>query len=232
MVSCYSSNHRISCTCFGRDALLSPPVVGKEGMWDLFHLGGYFSCTGMHTTDCLEVMAALRERGTILSLDPQFDASGQWDGRDGHLRKLLPLLDVLLPSEIEAIGISGRNSTVNEALEHLASEHPSLLVVVKCGEKGAIAGRGSRRWRCLAFEVAQIVDTTGAGDAFSAGFLHAFVKNPQDVGGALKQGCAAGALVVQSMGACSPPVSADRLADFLQRAKHPTIEEWDVSVQE
>lgn len=50
-------------------------------------------------------------------------------------------------------------------------------------------------------DIEQVVDTTGAGDAFSAGFLCAWKATGGDVQVALKWGCAVGSAVVSRVGA-------------------------------
>ena len=52
------------------------------------------------------MVRSLRTTGAHVSLDTQFDVSEQWTGAEGHLRQLLPLLDVLLFNEVEAAGIA------------------------------------------------------------------------------------------------------------------------------
>ena len=42
----------------------------------------------------------------LISLDPQHDANEQWLGKDGHLLRLLPLLDLFLPNEVEICHIA------------------------------------------------------------------------------------------------------------------------------
>jgi fructoselysine 6-kinase len=60
----------------------------------------------------------------------------------------------------------------------------ATLAVVTCGDKGSIAFDGRITWRASAVEV-EVVDTTGAGDAYAAGFLHARL-NGADVDQAMK----------------------------------------------
>ncbi|CAM9657105.1 unnamed protein product [Ectocarpus sp. 12 AP-2014] len=69
------------------------------------------------------------------------------------------------------------------------------------GDDGGGEGGFQRSWeqKCVPVEV---VDTTGAGDAFSAGFLHVWVGGG-DVQAALRWGCALGTAVVTRVGASS-----------------------------
>lgn len=65
--------------------------------------------------------------------------------------------------------------------------------------------------------VSQVVDTTGAGDAFSAGFLHVW-KATGDVQAALRWGCALGSTVVTREGAtCRLSVDEDIRPNLMPR---------------
>ena len=87
---------------------------------------------------------------------------------------------------------------------------------VQMGERGCIAARGARRWSQEAFAT-EVIDATGAGDAFNAGFLSAYLGNASDahVQAALRVGAAAGAAAVGKRGACEPPIRGEHLERFL-----------------
>ena len=209
MCSCYETVHRVATEMFSEMLLAEP--------WALLHLGGYFNCIGLHDDALLEVLQSLRAHGTTISLDPQHDCSNKWSGEGGHLTRLLPLVDVFLPNETEVCHIAGGTATVEEALKCLCAAYPQLLLVVKIGEKGLRAARGEERWAMPAVPVASFVDSTGAGDASSAGFLVQYLRDPSDVQLALQWGAAAGALCVSKPGACEQPISADEIAVVLER---------------
>ena len=63
-------------------------------------------------------------------------------------------------------------------LEILAAAYPQALVVIKCGADGVLGACGARRWEVGCYPT-EVLDTTGAGDAFNAGFLHRYVHQPQ-----------------------------------------------------
>ena len=105
-----------------------------------------------------------RAAGATTSLDPNWDPAGTWD--DG-LRDLLPRVDLFLPNATEAARIS-RVDDVDESVRSLAALGPT--VAVKLGERGGLARRGDEVVR-VAGVAADVVDTTGAGDAFDAGFV-------------------------------------------------------------
>ena len=131
------------------------------------HLSSYFLQRGL-APDLPQVFADAREAGATTSVDPNCDPSDAWDG---GIEALLPSIDVLLPNEMEATRL-GHSSDLDEAIAALRGRGP--LVVVKTGSRGAIAAGPGERVQVPAPPVA-VVDTTGAGDAFDAGFIAAML---------------------------------------------------------
>jgi sugar/nucleoside kinase (ribokinase family) len=105
-------------------------------------------------------------RGGTTSIDPNWDPSEDWDG---DILDLLSATDVFLPNAIEAMRIAG-TPDVEDAAVHLSGS--GVTVVVKNGAAGAVAAKHETLVRAPAPAAAvDVVDTTGAGDAFDAGFL-------------------------------------------------------------
>ena len=82
-------------------------------------------------------------------------------------------IDLLFANEAEALQLTGRTD-VEAALAELAAKVPTL--VVTCGPEGALAIERGERIAIPAAPVTNVVDTTGAGDLFAAGFLTARCK--------------------------------------------------------
>ena len=138
------------------------------------------------------VFDEVRASGATTSLDPNWDPSGAWDA---GLVELLHAVDVFLPNAIEATRIA-HTSEVDAAARSLASR--AKLVVVKDGERGAIAFDGEDVYRADALP-SGAVDSTGAGDSFDAGFLAAWLRGePTDR--ALALGNACGSLSTRAIG--------------------------------
>jgi sugar/nucleoside kinase (ribokinase family) len=191
-VSCNTSNSALIPAMFDRAALLAQKHV---------HCGGFFNMPNMHSPALLDLVHALHASGVTISLDTQFDISDAWDGK-GTLPDLLLLVDVFMPNEREAAGV-GAPVTPEAALEELCVRmRPGALALVKVGERGVLAGRAgsAERWAVPSAPVS-VVDTTGAGDAFNAGFLFAYVRGAA-VDACLRAGTAGGALAVQRLGGC------------------------------
>jgi fructoselysine 6-kinase len=96
-------------------------------------------------------------------------------------------------------GLGAGDGALIDELECLARRHGRLFVVT-LGPQGSLALGGERRIACPAVEVAQVVDTTGAGDTFAAGYLREYCVS-FDVARSLACGAQEAAVAVQRVGA-------------------------------
>jgi sugar/nucleoside kinase (ribokinase family) len=98
------------------------------------------------------------------------------------------------------------------ALPYIRARHSSRMVCTTMGERGALAWDGQRFWYAPAVRV-KVVDTTGAGDLFHAGFAYGILKG-WDTQHTLEFGCAAAGLNCTAHGArgcISSPRAIERL---------------------
>jgi len=135
------------------------------------HLASYFLLDAMRG-EWTRWLALCRERGITTSMDTNWDPHRRWQG----IEELLPYVDVFLPNEQEALAIS-RETNVEAAGKKLADQGP--LVVIKRGADGATAFGRNETWTLTPNPSvglpARVVDTTGAGDNFDAGFINAWL---------------------------------------------------------
>ena len=106
-------------------------------------------------------------------------------------------IDILFANEEEARTLT-RTDDVDAALAALSAKVP--LLVVTHGARGATAIEGGERVDVPAEPVAKVVDTTGAGDLFSAGFLAGYVRDRSNAD-CLRLGAIAAAECITHMGA-------------------------------
>jgi sugar/nucleoside kinase (ribokinase family) len=132
------------------------------------HVASYFLQAAL-AAGLPELLARARRAGTTVSLDTGWDPAERWDG---GLQATLAEVDLFLPNETEALNISGQAS-VWAALAELAGRIPT--VAVKLGAEGAIARSGAEMAQVPAIAV-EVVDTTGAGDSFDAGFVYGYLQ--------------------------------------------------------
>jgi sugar/nucleoside kinase (ribokinase family) len=145
--------------------------------------------------------------GMILSLDP---------GRAGNnldYEEILPSTDLLFLNQKELKDYFGINPT-EKALRNFAKTFPGI-VILKIGKKGAIATDGFEYCSSDVFEV-PVVDTLGAGDAFAAGFITAWMRSER-IEQALNVANAVAALTITKAGAQNGQPSLDEVARLLRR---------------
>jgi len=133
----------------------------------ILHTGGTLLLGGLDGEPLAQILKETRRRGITTSMDVAWDTSGQW------LRKLEPCLehlDIFLPSHEEAREIAGLDDP--EAIGRFFLDYGIGIVGVKLGARGAYLTDGKHACRVPSLVKAdRIIDTTGAGDAFVAGFL-------------------------------------------------------------
>ncbi|GAA4246109.1 carbohydrate kinase family protein [Dactylosporangium darangshiense] len=137
------------------------------------------------------VFARARGLGLTTSLDTNWDPSGRWTG----LAEILRETDVFLPNAAELLAVTGA-AGVDEAAEGLAAL--GTTVVLKDGARGGRAWWNGNTAAAPGLAV-DVVDTTGAGDSFNAGFLAARLGG-RDVPAAVAWAAAAGSLSTRAAG--------------------------------
>jgi sugar/nucleoside kinase (ribokinase family) len=175
--------------------------------YDHLHSASIFLQQGLRPSLSALYQAA-KQAGLTTSLDSGCDPEGHW-GRD--IFDVLPHVDFFLPNEVEALHFTGA-STVEEAAAELSRY--AGTVVVKLGRDGALARSGEQVWLAPGFEV-EVVDTTGAGDAFNAGFLYACIVEGRPMPDALRFANACGAIAVTTVGGATSPPSAAEVDAFI-----------------
>lgn len=133
------------------------------------HFSSYFFQPGFKSSLDLLFKKA-KNVGLTTSLDVQWDPSEKWDL---DLEKVLPLVDVFIPNEIELQKLTGQ-SNLNLAIKQL--QNKSKFTVIKCGDKGSILYYDNKEIVKPSFLNENVVDTIGAGDSFNAGYIYKFVK--------------------------------------------------------
>ncbi|WP_369166484.1 carbohydrate kinase family protein [Streptomyces sp. R28] len=139
------------------------------------------------------ILSYAKDHGVVTSVD--LLAPGVL-GSFEQIASALPYVDHMLPNEDQVLGFTGEEDLVAGANKLLAAG--AGLVAVTRGGDGALLVTGEGTQNVPAFAV-DVVDTTGCGDAFSAGFVRGvgLGRTPYD---AAVLGCAAAALVAQGLG--------------------------------
>lgn len=118
-----------------------------------------------------------------------------------YINKWISLADILILNEEEALFISQEEDTAG-ALMRLAESCP--LVVVKKGSRGAVAIYDQVMISDVPTTSVDVIDTTGAGDSFAAGFLSQWFKSA-DLEASINNGALQARRCIETVGA-RPPI--------------------------
>lgn len=160
----------------------------------------------------LETAAEIAKNGTTqVSLNPGALIADQGFKNIEHL---ISLTDIFISPRDELFKILEVNS-LPKALETLFDLGPKV-VAITLGSKGSLVSDGKNQIKIPPHKV-KVVDTTGAGDAFSAGFITGILEN-QELEVCGKMGNATAAIKIQQLGAREGLPSRDILEKFLENA--------------
>lgn len=139
-----------------------------------------------------DLVSRAKEKGLTVSLDPSWDATLIYDP---SLLRACAGIDLFLPNLEEAEAITG-SSDPQVAIRKLSLAFPT--VALKGGDRGAwLVSKGGLLHAPA--ETVPVIDTTGAGDAFNAGFINAWLNGAAEEA-CLTAGIRFGSLAVQAPG--------------------------------
>ncbi|MBQ8075997.1 MAG: carbohydrate kinase family protein [Oscillospiraceae bacterium] len=118
------------------------------------------------------LLQTAKQKGSIVSVDTKLPLSGAL--RLDDLAEILPLIDYIFPNEKEAAYYTGRE-TIPE-MAHALRDAGIRNVIIKTGPDGCYCCNAEEEFALPALPVPQVVDTTGAGDHFVAGFLSGILQ--------------------------------------------------------
>ena len=175
--------------------------------YDLLYIGSACGIPGLDG----EGLTKLLHRAKVLDCKTAMDITGNPTRRSAaQLLPALPNLDFFLPSAYEAMDLSGRDSP-GKAADYF-HEKGVPVVAVKMGGQGALLSAGGKQEVFPAYE-GPVVDTTGAGDAFVAGFLAALSRG-ESLPGCVQIGNGAGAKCVERLGSSGTLPAYQELISF------------------
>jgi sugar/nucleoside kinase (ribokinase family) len=147
------------------------------------YISGYALLNPLARDGVLAMIAKIKADGLPIYFDPA-SVGAMKDVADKELHNWFSKMDVLLLNEEESIYLTG-SVDIERALDYLLDF--SQVVVIKRGSAGAIAKARGFDSISLPAVAATVVDTTGAGDSFAAGFIASYSKN-RDLTAALQAG--------------------------------------------
>jgi sugar/nucleoside kinase (ribokinase family) len=188
-----SSGERTMFPDKGANSRLEISDLPDLARFQAVYISGYALLNPLARPGVLAMIEKIRADGIPIYFDPA-SVGAMKEVTDKELHQWFALMNVLLLNEEESIYLTG-SVDIERALDYLLEY--SELVVIKRGSLGAIAK--ARRYDSITVPavVTSVVDTTGAGDSFAAGFISAYASK-HDLTAALTAGCelAAGCVAI------------------------------------
>ncbi len=183
----------------GANANLQPeslePGTLRELNVRLLHVAGYYVLPGLLDLGFEDVLNLAQECGIFTSLDVVTSPAME---RPELLWPLMPFLNLFLCNLREAEILTGYGDHETASAEFHA--RGAAAVIIKLGSKGCWLSESGRGILIPAPQVKNVIDTTGAGDAFAAGLLAALRKG-ENLTAACRAGVKMGSRTVQYLGA-------------------------------
>jgi len=180
---------------------------------DVLHLGGTYVMPKFDGEPSAEVLKFAQENGVITTLDMLAIAK---DDMLGILEPCLPYIDYFMPGLDEAKLICGLD-TRQDVIDFFLDKGVKHTVLKMGADGSSIAGHNMDEIRLPALNV-PVVDSTGCGDAYCAGFIVGLSKgyNLEDAG---KLGTAAAAQVITGLGSDAGIKDLDSTLEFMNHAE-------------
>ncbi len=176
----------------------------------VFYVGGYLVMPRFEAEELADLFRFCREHGVRTVLDVVIPTGFRYGG---ELEGVLAYTDVFLPNNDEAEMLTGEAEPARQA-EVLHQRGAGTVVVTMGGEGMVYTGEDGRIWRAAHFP-SEVVDQSGAGDAFCAGFIAGMVRGVS-LEECLQYGSALGASCGRSMGCYEGVFTGTQAEDFLR----------------
>lgn len=133
-----------------------------------------------------------------------------------------PFIDYFFPNHEEALGLSHLDN-IDQAADYFLSLGVKNMII-KTGKDGVYVKNAYTQFSLPAFKVDQVIDTTGAGDNFAAGFICAMLDK-KSLPECLLYATATSSIAVQIIGASTGVQSKQQVVDAIEHQKslHPDI---------
>ena len=184
---------------------IEPSLIDK---CKIIHVGGTFLLPQFDGAGAAQLFQQARAKNKLTAMDVTWDTTGRWLS---IIRPCLKYLNFFMPSINEARQITGQETP--EAIAGFLQNEGVGVVVVKLGKEGCFVKGSGEGFYQKAYDV-PVVDTTGAGDSFVAGFLTGVLK-----GWRLEQcaqfAAAVSAHCIQQLGATAGVPDFDTVTEFI-----------------
>ncbi len=191
-------------------------LIDKISENSIVHLGGVLDMSILSGKSLYRILELLNEKNCFISIDIA------WDWRKHGLEGLsnsLEKINFITMNDKEAFALTGQKYYEKSA--DIIFNLGCPLVVIKLGENGAYLRSKNQKGIVRGYSVSTI-DTTGAGDAFSGGFLYAMIKS-FPVEEAIRFANAVGACCVREKGSTFGIKTYEETLEFMHSQKETNI---------
>ena len=187
-------SERTMCTFLGISGKITPDDLNDDEIKksEIIFLEGYLWDEGSPKNTFIKALSLKNK--SAMTLSDKFCV-------DRHKGSFLNLvkndLDITFSNEQEILSLINARSF--EDVINFAKEQKKLVVITR-SDKGSIAINGTEVFECNSKKNLKIVDLTGAGDLFAAGFLHGYI-NKKSIQESLEKGTEMASKIIQIIGA-------------------------------
>ena len=203
--------------CMGANAVFSFEDIDLDVLEgaQFVHCGGFFLMPKFDGPDTTKLLRLAKERGATTTMDV---LGMEREGMADLILPCLPFVDFFMPNLEEARMITGMHGPDEMCKSFINAG--TKCVCLKMGERGSLVVTSSgERIRTPAFKV-NVVDTTGCGDAWSAGFITG-LSLKFSLERAAQLGSACGSLVASGLGSDAGIVDLQATLAFIEHT--PTL---------
>lgn len=204
-----------------RPALHVVSTNGKLGEQDLhaellegisvLHLGGTGLLPGIDGEPSANFLRTAKKLGIVVTMDFIPSRSSLAADRSA-IEPCLPYVDYLLPSDDDAYYIAGSGNDRQQAIDYYLNAGVKNVLITMGPDGVSISDKNNRDIRIPAFDV-DVIDTTGCGDAFSAGFIASLIEGAE-TRDAANFALACGSLMATGLGSDAIVLERNRVNEF------------------
>lgn len=203
--------HSVAANSLFTGATVTPDQIQSSR---ILYLGGYCLSEELSPENVSNMFHIAKEAGVTTVLDV---VTPKQDDYWKMLKPVLPLSDYFLPNNDEGELITGKSDPIEQAREFKAAG--ANTVIITCGSEGSILMSENKTIQSEIYPV-NLVDGTGSGDAFVAGFIHGLLEegSPEEC---LQFGSALGHSCVRATGATAGIFTRNELNQFVSSHELP-----------
>ncbi len=176
----------------------------------LVHVGGTYLLPQFDGEGAAKIFRLAQSKNKLTSMDVTYDVTGKWLSTIKHCLKYL---NFFMPSYEQAKLITGKENP--EEIAGFLQKQGVETVVIKLGDEGCYVKSQDKGFYFPAYDV-EVIDTSGAGDSFVAGFLTGILRN-WDLKRCAQFASAVSAHCIQKIGSTTGVVSFNKIEEFIEK---------------